>query len=135
MRITQTQKIQYTILLARSGFTKSDNDFGLRPADALQLLQSYNERWETLTPIAYYPIRLSEPSYAYELVDGIFAKAMPLHDAWDMQSPSRQISFYTLPTAHSNGAWSKKTFEDLGYSIKDFAIDPAQDLLVLLEAK
>jgi hypothetical protein len=132
--ITQTQEIQYIMVLARSGFTRTTKELGLTPADALQLLRSYNARWDSLSPLATYSMSLLEPSYAYELVDGVFAKAMPIHLTWDIHYPSRTLTLYTLPTAHGNGVWSKKTFDDLGYDIKDFAIDPGQDLLVLLES-
>lgn len=130
--ITQAQEIQYILDLARSGLVQS-KEIGLRPAESLELLRSYTERWASLTPLATYSIFLSEPSYAYELVDGIFAKAMPTDATWDIQSPSRTLTFYTLPTARSNGVWSQKVIKDLGCNIKDFAIDPGQDLLVLLE--
>jgi hypothetical protein len=130
--IAKTQEIQYILELSRSGLSHRRN-LGLSASDALKLLRSYNERWNNLTPLATYSISLLEPSYAYELVDGIFAKAMPIHATWDIHSPSRTLTFYTLPTAKGNGKWAKKTIDDLGYNIKDFAIDPAQDLLVLLE--
>jgi hypothetical protein len=109
---------------------------GLRPGDALQLLKSYHERWDTLTHLAEYPIFCLQSMPYYEFVDGIFAAMIkPSSNNWDAiqdrDGPCTSFTFYTLPTA--DGIWSKKDFDHFGYGIQDFTIDPGQDLLVLLE--
>jgi hypothetical protein len=60
---------------------------------------------------------------------------MPITDTWDIQSPSRTLTLYALPNSKTKGQCAKKIYNDLGFNIKDFAIDPGQDLLVLLETE
>jgi hypothetical protein len=74
------------------------------------------------------------------LVDGIFAQMKRMPMGVNPRLSSR-VTFYTLPTSKSGNAeflqeteLRKKTVSER-YEIEDFAIDPGQDLLVLLEYK
>lgn len=95
--------------------------------ERLQYLHDYSARWATLKPLRSITIEMNEPCHAYELVGGIFAKAMPGPSSFH----SRRMKFVQLPTAtQPSRSWE---IEDVGFEMRDFAIDPGQDLLVLLE--
>ncbi len=77
---------------------------------------------------------------AYELVGGVFAKSMRggFEDMWP--PASRHFIAAKLPTRDNQhvdtgeASEAKDTVkEDLGIWTRDFAIDPTQDLLALLE--
>ena len=75
---------------------------------------------------------------AYELVGGVFAKSMRgvLAEMWP--PASRLFTAARLPTReffHYGNTYDMKSIvqEDLGLWTRDFAIDPTQDLLVLLD--
>jgi len=71
------------------------------------------------------PVALTGPCHAYELVGGLFAKALEEFGA------ARMLVASWLPS--SVAGETRLIVDDLGVRIKDFALDPAQDLIVLLE--
>lgn len=82
---------------------------------------------------------LSGACQAYELVAGVFAKSMRGNGNEDLWPPgSRHLVATWLPSrkkiasnAESNPHRVVK--EDLGVPTRDFAIDPTQDVLALVE--
>jgi len=70
-------------------------------------------------------VALTGHCHAYELVGGLFAKALEEFGA------ARRLVASWLPS--SAAAETRLVVDDLGVRIKDFALDPAQDLIVLLE--
>ena len=100
----------------------------ISPTDGLRLLRSYNQQWESMIPLKTTSISFPEVVKLFDLVDGIFARAIP-----SGEDRYRGLEFYTLPSANDGDEWVKKEHKDLGCNIIDFAIDPSQDLLVLME--
>ena len=127
-----SQQLQYKIALKRSGLEPilTNDTANVAPATAMRQLEEYNWRWNSLTPIQTSTIAVNETCYAYELVDGFFVKTMPSRLTTHREA-SRRMTIIELPTAER--PHSITTFEDLGCEIRDFAIDPGQDLLILLE--
>jgi hypothetical protein len=70
-------------------------------------------------------VALAGHCHAYELVGGLFAKALEEYGA------ARQLVASWLPSSVSGKP--RLVVDDLGVRIKDFALDPPQDLVVLLE--
>jgi hypothetical protein len=70
-------------------------------------------------------VALTGHCHAYELVGGLFAKALEEFGA------ARRLVASWLPS--SLAGETRLVVDDLGVRIKDFALDPAQDLIVLLE--
>ena len=70
-------------------------------------------------------VSLAGHCHAYELVGGLFAKAIEEYGA------ARRLVASWLPSNTSDE--KRLVVDDLGVRIKDFALDPAQDLIVLLE--
>ncbi len=99
-------------------------------ADRLNTLDAYTRAWDAMKPASVFEISLiKEPCSAYELVGGVFAKAMP-NPAVSGSSFSRTLQFVKLHTAKQPS--ERWTHLDVGFDIRDFAIDPSVDLLVLL---
>jgi hypothetical protein len=83
-----------------------------------------------LNPLAVHSISFSEyPSFRADCADGVFVRGISSTPETHVH---RKLEISTLPTA--NTACTTKVYEDIGYDVQDFAIDPGQDLLVLLEA-
>lgn len=73
-------------------------------------------------------MQLGGPCQAYEFVGGMFAFSTAgvagVH-------ASKNLVVNTLPSRFSEG--SSTVREDIGVLMKDFAIDPSQDLIALVE--
>lgn len=100
------------------------------------LLKARRESWRTLildAPTA--SIHLPGPCQAYDLVGGLYGKCIgtpELNPNSEDDSSGRTITFVTLPSSDPPQDVKVET-HDLGIHAKDFATDPSQDLMVLLE--
>ncbi|TFK35933.1 hypothetical protein BDQ12DRAFT_687415 [Crucibulum laeve] len=105
--------------LAKEGMLEANLDQGLTPSDRLKLLYARRQAWASLKLKKKSTVIVNGPCNAYELVAGVFAK-----------SSGRNLFVARLPNSNDDG----ETFQhDLEVRIRDFAIDPTQDLLVLME--
>lgn len=102
-----------------------DGSSSLNTADKLSLLLERRRRWRDLDWATGYTVPIPGQYQAYELVGGSFAKA--IGDA----EGSTALNVTSLPSRTQTP--SSILLPDLGVIAKDFAIDPSQDLLVLLE--
>lgn len=111
----------------------------LSTAERIGLLIERRQRWRRLDWTQRVTVPLRGPCQAYELVGGVFAKSMRGSGDEEVWPPgSRHFLATWLPTKHgkleSVGTDLKKAEkEDLGVPTRDFAIDPTQDVLVLVE--
>jgi hypothetical protein len=81
--------------------------------------------WRALRPNRRVSVAVAGHCHAYELVGGLFAKAL------EDSGAARRLVASWLP---GNGCAERPlVVDDLGVRIKDFALDPSQDLIVLLE--
>jgi hypothetical protein len=126
--VAATSATQFEVELTRTKM-EVNKTHTISPGEGLRLLRAYNDQWDSMTPLAESSITFPEMSRVYDLVDGIFARAT----LGDNVDGYRGIEFYTLPTATNPNEWTKRAHEAYGFPFKDFAIDPGQDLLVLLE--
>jgi hypothetical protein len=92
----------------------------------MEILLARRAAWRALRPTRRAAIVLAGRCHAYELVGGLFAKA--LEDA----GAARRLVAAWLPGNAGRGE-RRLVVDDLGVRIKDFALDPSQDLIVLLE--
>jgi len=91
----------------------------------MEILLERRAAWRALRPNRRTSVALAGHCHAYELVGGLFAKALE-----DFGSSRRLVASW-LP---GNGRGERRfVVDDLGVRIKDFALDPSQDLIVLLE--
>lgn len=131
--IRDTLSVQYKIELGADGMDDGPPG-GVPVAERMQALQRRRQAWRTLGFSRIATVPMPGECHAYELVGGIFAKAMiPQHD---LTTPgnllgSRHLSLVALPSATSEPRTLVR--EDIGLSCRDFGIDPTQDLIALVE--
>lgn len=124
--IEETTILNYYIELYADGMVNVE-DCKLSVAERLSQLRSRRQAWRDIK-LESRPFPLIPGTWnAYELVDGIFSKT--LNTAGD--NIARGILFASLPSRHDPG--SLVTFEDLGITFRDFAMDPSQDLIVYMQ--
>lgn len=107
----------------------------LPTSEKLQLLLDRRHRWRTLNWVQSIPVAVPGACQAYELVGGVFAKTM--NASHGMEGGSRHLIATWLPTRNDqNGDTIHQIVRpDLGISTRDFAIDPTQDLIALVDAE
>ena len=91
----------------------------------LDLLLERRAAWRALCPGRRASVALTGHCHAYDLVGGLFAKAV------EESGAARRLVASWLPSRVAGE--TRLVVDDLGVRIKDFAIDPTQDLIVLLE--
>jgi hypothetical protein len=92
----------------------------------MEILLARRAAWRALRPTRRAALALAGHCHAYELVGGLFAKAIE-----EFGSARRLVGAW-LP-GNGDRAERRLVVDDLGVRIKDFALDPSQDLIVLLE--
>lgn len=124
-------ELQYIIELAADNLVDGSRKPGSpSTAERLQLLLDRRRRWRELDWTQKVVVPIPGQCQAYELVGGTFAKSMSTTNAESWAGP-RHLNVTWLPTrdtpAHSI------IRNDLGIPTRDFAIDPSQDLIALVE--
>lgn len=116
----------YKIELFADGMVNSE-DCRHTALERLGLLRKRRQAWKELSTVLKEWNLGTQRWNAYELVDGIFAQTMNT-----TQEPnSRGILFASLPSRDFEGSVLK--YDDVGFSFRDFAMDPTQDLIAYLQ--
>ncbi|KAI1793750.1 hypothetical protein LXA43DRAFT_1081303 [Ganoderma leucocontextum] len=125
--IKESLELQYLIELGADGLIEGVG-CTLPTSERLKLLLQRRARWRYLNWTHIIPIAAPALCQAYELVDGVFASSMG-----NGFSGSRHLQLTWLPTSTDEAT---RTIErdDLGVQMRDFAIDPSQDLMALVIA-
>ncbi|KAI0738204.1 hypothetical protein C8Q80DRAFT_1207471 [Daedaleopsis nitida] len=122
--IRDSIELQYLVELDADGLVDGI-DCTLTTSQRLERVLQRRARWRNLE----WDRRVSIPApthyQAYELVDGVFASSRIL-----LFAGSRHLALTWLPTLATAGKSMER--EDIGFVIRDFAIDPSQDLLALV---
>ncbi|KAJ7450068.1 hypothetical protein B0H11DRAFT_2246992 [Mycena galericulata] len=122
--ITGSPRLQYAIELWVEGLVAGDSD-SLTPTDTLRALHQrrrawYNLEWTSETVIEVESLHTCR---SYELVGGMFA----------LQEHGPDFCAIALPPVVNVGqAWVKSALSIEPVDFQDFAMDPTQDLLVVL---
>ena len=114
----ESSHLLYTLELGLN--VMKDTGSGKPHAELLRLLRERRTAWEDLNWRSLSIARMSGDCQAYELVAGVFSK-----------SDGEELSLHWLPSSTSDGR--AIVHQSLGLSIRDFAIDTTQDLVVILE--
>ena len=124
--VTTSLALQYRIELASDGLVNGQpGGSASTTAARMELLLERRAAWRALRPNRRTSVALAGHCHAYELVGGLFAKAL------EESGAARRLVASWLP---GNGRGERRfVVDDLGVRIKDFALDPSQDLIVLLE--
>ncbi|KAH9895700.1 senescence-associated protein-domain-containing protein [Cubamyces lactineus] len=122
--IKDSLQLRYKIELEAEGLVDGVG-CPLPVAERYKLLMERRKRWRWLdwSQVAAFPTPAL--CQAYELVDGVFASSMSTG-----LGASRHLSLTRLPTASEPARTTE--WQDLGAPIRDFAIDPSQDLVALV---
>jgi hypothetical protein len=121
--IDETTQVQYTIELAIAGAVNGPAS-GLSIVDRLKRLRKHQEAWDTMTWTQDSFIKMTR-GQVWELYGGVLAQGRPKSSFmfWQLPSTSRGTE-----TKH----WSVH-LDDSEIKVRDFTIDPSQDLLVIVD--
>lgn len=113
--------LQYKIELVVAGMDDGPPST-LGPAERLQMLKRHQEAWRTLgfSDETTIPMLRGE---VWELYGGVLAQA---------RGP-QALSFRQLPSVLRGVQEKEWSLEDLGFEIRDFGMDPSQELLVVIQ--
>ncbi|KAI0795917.1 hypothetical protein C8Q75DRAFT_744368 [Abortiporus biennis] len=126
--VTHSVELQYKIELGADGMVDGPRTPGSMPiADRLRLLLDRRKRWQNLDWTQQITLPLHGACQAYEMVAGVFAKTMTIPG----HTGSRYLACTWLPTRSEPAHTLVK--EDIGIPSRDFAIDPSQDLIALVD--
>ena len=126
--INDSIEMQYIIELGADGMVDGARTNGTLPtANRLQLLLNRRARWRMLDWTDRFPVELDGNCHAYELVGGLFAKTMSHNNS----TGAKHLTIIDLPTRTAEER--KHVCEDIGVHSRDFAIDPSQDLIAVVE--
>lgn len=95
--------------------------------DRLDLLHRFEKNWTTLDFVSNHKF-VKRNSYTWELVQGVLA--FGFGRTWNHPCG---IDFTELPSSIRGTTGRTWRHDDLGVNIRDFTIDPGQDLVVIIE--
>ncbi|KZT07120.1 uncharacterized protein LAESUDRAFT_699525 [Laetiporus sulphureus 93-53] len=115
-------EIQYKIELDVDGL-EDGLPSQMSTKERLELLLDRRRRWRKLDWVERVTVPSPRLSHAYELVGGVYAKGAPFGET----NGSHVFSATWLPSRMQ--AMRKVERDDVGVSMRDFALDPSQDLV------
>ncbi|KAI0773132.1 senescence-associated protein-domain-containing protein [Trametes elegans] len=124
--VKESLRLQYSIELAADGLVDGVG-CPLTVAERYKLLLERRKRWRFLDWTHVTPISAPALCQAYELVDGVFASSED-----NGLNGSRHLSLTWLPTFCEPARYIVR--QNMGFALRDFAIDPSQDLIALVVA-
>lgn len=121
--IKNSVELQYHVELAADGLVDGTG-CTLSTSERLSQLLALRKRWRFLEWTSAVTIQGPAPAYsaAYELVDGHYA-------AFTDRFPTNRLVLTSLPTTVE--ASRTLEMEYAGQDVRDFAIDPSQDLIAM----
>ena len=111
----------YKVELAVAGMEDGPPS-ALTPADRLAILRRRQAAWKTLAWTAKQDVPMRAGG-VWELYGNVLAQA----------EGERTLHFAQIPSAIRGIEAREWTVQDVGCTIRDFGMDPAQDLLVVIE--
>lgn len=96
--------------------------------ERFDLLERFEKNWATLNFISNYEMTKRNSGIRWELVHGVLA-----FQFGGTPSQARGLDFTELPSNIRGTPGRTWRHEDVGISIRDFTVDPFQDLLVIIE--
>jgi hypothetical protein len=121
--INETASLQYAIELAAAGQVNGPETSGASSASRLEALKKHQSSWDNLKWSRELRIPM-EGGGLWELYGGVLAQSTAEGTLTFMQLPSDLRSI-------EEKVW---TLENLGLVVRDFGMDPSQDLLVLIQS-
>jgi hypothetical protein len=125
--IRNDTSLQYKIELAAAGFVRNARSGShrlLSCASQLDILNGHTRRWHNLDWHPETRMRFSRGPL-YEFCGGVFSRSC--------NDEANGLSFVQLPSMIRNTKAKAWQHPDMGFTLRNFAIDPAQDLLVAVQ--
>lgn len=119
--IDDTASAQYSIELAATGMEDGPPS-SIGAADRLDKLRRHRAAWDELKWAQNKSVPMST-GQVWELYGNVLAQAQG----------DRTIIFRQLPSRYRGIEEREWTISNLGFDIRDFGMEPSQDLLVLIE--
>ncbi|EPQ60476.1 hypothetical protein GLOTRDRAFT_135147 [Gloeophyllum trabeum ATCC 11539] len=119
--VEDTANLQYHIELAANGLVDGPRS-GLSATEKLDMLRKRQTAWDKLLWVDQKRVPMTN-GHLYELYGGVLAQS----------SGQRSLVFRRLPSHFRRIEERVWTIEDVGVSMRDFGMDPGQDLLVIIE--
>ncbi|PFH47233.1 hypothetical protein AMATHDRAFT_68200 [Amanita thiersii Skay4041] len=110
----------YNIELGKHGMVDAGR-ISVPYVERLQAIKDRHQAWRSLEWKNVAKVDVAGPCTAYELVAGVFAK-----------TSGRDLFLSWLPSSTSPGRVVH--YQDIGMQLRDFVIDPTQNLIVMLDA-
>lgn len=124
--IAESVILQYRIAQLAAKVTDTGHS-DLTVKDRLELLYRFEKNWTTLDFVSNHQFD-KRNSYAWELVQGVLAFGFGR-----TRNHPCGIDFTELPSSIRGTTGRTWRHDDLGVNIRDFTIDPGQDLAVIIE--
>lgn len=127
--IESSQRIQLILKCDAWGYcqpseTSREPGSSFSISDYLRKLDAHVHAWRNLD---WHELRIKIPAIGvHDLAHGVFA-------ATSLDSDLPSIICITLPSKARDSPVKARTLEDIGFPVKDLAINPKDDLIVLLE--
>ncbi|KAF7985318.1 hypothetical protein HWV62_6503 [Athelia sp. TMB] len=115
--------LRYTIELGVSG-TEDGPSGGLKPGDRLQRLLDYQKAWSDLKWTGDKTIPMGPGAGVWELAGGVLGQAIGRRSS---------LRFTQLPSNYRGIQEKCWVVDTKSFDLRDFTMDPSQDLLVLVE--
>lgn len=132
--IDTSAELQYLLELYCAGYAPPSNPrTDLSYTDQIAYLRQHQKRWaSTASPSVstHTLLRLvGGHTSTYDFYGGVYARGSSLPTGND----TRRLDLYQLPSVNKGTLWKQWSHPDLGVDVRDFAMEPDYDLLVLLE--
>lgn len=132
--IDTSAELQYLLELYSFGYVPPSNPrLDLSYTEKLSLLREHQRQWKTTvsTKVNTYPLRRTKTGYSstYDFYGGVYVRGSSLHSG----GHTRCLDMYQFPSVNRGVEWKQWSHSDLGVDVRDFAMEPDYDLLVLME--
>ncbi|KZT30761.1 hypothetical protein NEOLEDRAFT_1054001 [Neolentinus lepideus HHB14362 ss-1] len=119
--VKETANLQYNIELEANGLVDGPRN-DLSSAEKLDMLRQRQTAWERMEWVEQRTISMANGNL-YELYGGVFAQSLA----------ERSLVFKRLPSRYRQIEERTWTIGDVGVDMRDFSIDPGQNLLAIIE--
>lgn len=122
--VSGSAALKYQVAIAAAGLSDGPPS-NITPSERLELLQRHQDAWRKLE-WSYHEAAEMHTGGLWELYGNVWVQSKG--------QARRHLFFHQLPS-RLRGIEERKWELRLDFSMRDFGIDPSQDLLVLLEAR
>lgn len=121
--VSEASSLQYAIELGVNGLENGPSTGGLNHSDRLKRLLDYEKAWAELKWTSDTIIPMVSGSTIWELAGGVLAQSASSRDS---------LLFTQLPSKLRNIEKKRWELDISRFKVRDFTMDPSQDLLVLV---